>query len=661
MHPPAIALKDFSCVRPVHGLFSGLSPPKKFIKRLGPARRLHLNLGSWPALALALIGSLALPGSSRATTLVVTNLAKSGPGTLRTLLPTARNGDVITFVVTGLITNINAGGFVISNNLSIVGPGAGVLTILCTNWYAGFAVNSGVTSSISGLLFTHCGTAVRNSGNLTVSNCWFNANYASGGGITINNGSSGGNGSGGGAVYNSGLLTAVNSQFMNNGAGTGGYGSPIPQYEIYGPNAYTTGGNGGSGGSGGAIYDLGTASFLNCTFGGNTAGNGGWGGYGESGTGNYASGSHGVNPGPGFTGGNGGDGGHGGAVFTATGAKFVNCTFYGNTAGAGGPGGPGGNAYLPPNYYYPYAGGNGGNAGNAGSGTIYCTGACQIVACTFYNNSAGAGGSAGNGGNGSADLSGNGGPGGSGGNAGYGGSGGAIYGPHTSGTNFIFQNVLIAGNSYGYAGSAGSAGSSSGSHLTGPPGTNGLGSFDGLGADLSGFFTSRGHNLVSLGDGSAGFTNSVDSDIVGSGSAIDAMVNSLADNGGPVNTCSLQSGSPAVDAGDDSLLGSPWYLTSDARGYARKSGAHVDIGAYELGQMSLPVVAHVTMTPDGTLLSVTNTPGVAFEVLGTTDLTLPVANWNVLGQMNEVSPGVFQWTDTSFGNYDFQFYLLRSP
>ena len=91
------------------------------------------------------------------------------------------------------------------------------------------------------------------------------------------------------------------------------------------------------------------------------------------------------------------------------------------------------------------------------------------------------------------------------------------------------------------------------------------------------------------------------------------------------------------------------------------SGAHVDIGAYELQQLSLPVVAHVVITGDGAQLSVTNTPGVAFTVLGTTDLTLPVSSWDVLGQMTEIAPGQFQWTDTDFGSYDFRFFSLRSP
>jgi hypothetical protein len=46
----------------------------------------------------------------------------------------------------------------------------------------------------------------------------------------------------------------------------------------------------------------------------------------------------------------------------------------------------------------------------------------------------------------------------------------------------------------------------------------------------------------------------------------------------------LLPGSPAVDAGDDSVLGAPLFLTTDQRGpgFPRKFGSHVDIGAFEL-------------------------------------------------------------------------------
>src|ERR1017187_10451084 len=110
------------------------------MKNFRSALQQHVRRGSWPALTLALIGCFALACSSRAATLVVTNQANNGPGTLRALLPTAHNGDVITFAVTGIITNVVSCGLTISNNISIVGPGSGVLTVMATNWYRGFVV-----------------------------------------------------------------------------------------------------------------------------------------------------------------------------------------------------------------------------------------------------------------------------------------------------------------------------------------------------------------------------------------------------------------------------------------------------------------------------------------------------------------------------------------
>jgi len=54
----------------------------------------------------------------------------------------------------------------------------------------------------------------------------------------------------------------------------------------------------------------------------------------------------------------------------------------------------------------------------------------------------------------------------------------------------------------------------------------------------------------------------------------------------------LLAGSPAIDAGDDSVLGSPFSLTTDQRGtgFPRKSGLHVDIGAFEVQQPAGPTL-----------------------------------------------------------------------
>jgi len=62
------------------------------------------------------------------------------------------------------------------------------------------------------------------------------------------------------------------------------------------------------------------------------------------------------------------------------------------------------------------------------------------------------------------------------------------------------------------------------------------------------------------------------------------MLGPLQNNGGPTQTFALLAGSPAIDAGDDSVLGPPLSLATDQRGpgFPRKSGLHVDIGAFEL-------------------------------------------------------------------------------
>ena len=109
-------------------------------------------------------------------------------------------------------------------------------------------------------------------------------------------------------------------------------------------------------------------------------------------------------------------------------------------------------------------------------------------------------------------------------------------------------------------------------------------------AHVSGTLTSQGHNLI--GDNSGATITPTTGDQIGtSASPIDPKLGPLANNGGPTQTRALlpgSPGSPAIDAGDDCVLNdtcSPalgFSLTTDQRGFMRKAGAHVDIGAVEV-------------------------------------------------------------------------------
>ena len=107
------------------------------------------------------------------------------------------------------------------------------------------------------------------------------------------------------------------------------------------------------------------------------------------------------------------------------------------------------------------------------------------------------------------------------------------------------------------------------------------------GPDVLGTFNSAGYNLIGIGDGSAGFTNGMSQDQVGSaGTPLDPLLGPLQNNGGPTPTHAPLSGSPVVDQGYD-VLG----LTIDQRGLPRTvdiacatnaiGGDGTDIGAVE--------------------------------------------------------------------------------
>ena len=105
--------------------------------------------------------------------------------------------------------------------------------------------------------------------------------------------------------------------------------------------------------------------------------------------------------------------------------------------------------------------------------------------------------------------------------------------------------------------------------------------------DVSGIFTSQGNNLVGNTFGSSGW-------IAGDLLNMNPILGPLADNGGWTMTHALLHGSPAMDAGNNSLAVDPqtqMYLIEDQRGLPRLVGALVDIGAYESTQTASPLIA----------------------------------------------------------------------
>ena len=109
----------------------------------------------------------------------------------------------------------------------------------------------------------------------------------------------------------------------------------------------------------------------------------------------------------------------------------------------------------------------------------------------------------------------------------------------------------------------------------------------------TGSLASQGHNLI--GNNSGCNFSPASGDQVN----VDPLLGALADNGGPTKTHALLTGSPAIDTGDDSVLGSPLFLTTDQRGFPRLQGAHVDIGAYEAPATDAPQTSPITVTKTG--------------------------------------------------------------
>jgi uncharacterized repeat protein (TIGR01451 family) len=137
--------------------------------------------------------------------------------------------------------------------------------------------------------------------------------------------------------------------------------------------------------------------------------------------------------------------------------------------------------------------------------------------------------------------------------------------------------------------------------------------------------------------------------------AADPKLGPLQNNGGPTPTMALLPGSPAIDAGVNSLAvdasGNP--LTTDQNGRPRISGANVDLGAYEMqrpslspapanGQLGTPYSQTITATQSGYQAS---WGPLTFSYTGTLPPGLSLSSAGVLSGTPTVA-GTFTFTVT---------------
>ena len=248
--------------------------------------------------ALALGLGLSLAPTTYAATFTVTTLGDSGAGSLRAAIASANGAagaDTVNFQagLTGTIT-LTTGEIAITDDLTITGPGAAVITITKSG-AAGrmLDINAGTpTVTISGLTFqggdpATPGGAIAKAvgGALTIQTSVFTNNQTTGtfagggalynryGNLTIQNSTFSGNtGAGGGALYhsyNGGSLLIQNSTFSGNTARRAGGALYATSGNVTIQNSTFSGNSAGR--AGGALYSRDNLVIQNSTFSGNSA------------------------------------------------------------------------------------------------------------------------------------------------------------------------------------------------------------------------------------------------------------------------------------------------------------------------------------------------------------------------------------------------------
>ncbi|HUK83935.1 MAG TPA: right-handed parallel beta-helix repeat-containing protein, partial [Verrucomicrobiae bacterium] len=154
------------------------------------------------------------PANVQAATITVTSTDDGGAGTLRDALASATDGDTIDFSLTTPATiTLTNGELVVTNSVTILGPGPANLAVDGDDNSRVFHVTSNAVVNISSLTITNGNASVgggiyAEASTLTVSNCTLTGNSASNDGGAINH-------------YNA-TLAILDSTLSDNGANRGG-------------------------------------------------------------------------------------------------------------------------------------------------------------------------------------------------------------------------------------------------------------------------------------------------------------------------------------------------------------------------------------------------------------------------------------------------------
>ena len=84
----------------------------------------------------------------------------------------------------------------------------------------------------------------------------------------------------------------------------------------------------------------------------------------------------------------------------------------------------------------------------------------------------------------------------------------------------------------------------------------------------------------------------------------------------------------------------------------------VDVIGYQLNYKP-PHLAGTNLVNGNFQLNFTNTPGTSYTVLASTNISISITNWTILGTTTEGNAGQFQFTDSQAANKPLRFYRVR--